>query len=109
MQRVESEDLASRKSSIADDTNEVTSAEVDETIAMSLRAVVHGADGSEFADELTGWVRAELVTAEGIAITRDEFRRRLEALKACYAGRAVQLHVSEAVDRLDVLVCNRLL
>lgn len=85
----------------------ITGAEVDENIAMALRAVVFGNHREPFAEELAQWVRDGLVTTEGVVLTREEFRRRLEAQKMRYAGRAEQMKISEAADELEVKVLNQ--
>jgi hypothetical protein len=87
----------------------ITGAEVDENIRMALRAISlnlsapldHEAVAADpFVEELSSWIKARLVTTEGVELSRDEFRRRLECEKARYAGRAESSKVSEAADRL---------
>lgn len=106
------------ESAKAEHTNisEISASEVDENIAMALRAIAKRLSASPgaltgepepFADELALWVREGLITAEGVKLTREEFRRRLEALKARFAGQAVRLRISEAADQLEADVLNR--
>jgi malate synthase len=54
--------------------------------------------------ELWQWVKREVPLAGGIHLTRDEFRRRLEAERARFAGQAERGRLQDACELLEKLV-----
>src|SRR5262249_8487868 len=56
--------------------------------------------------QLWQWVRREVILVEGSRLSRAEFRRRLEAERARFAGHAERDRLSDACDLLESLVLS---
>lgn len=92
------------------------SSDIDQAISVALASISHAlqtspeeslaaqADGLAASEKIQEWVVESVETGDGVVLTRDEFRRRLESLRARFAGQAERLRVGDACERLETLV-----
>jgi malate synthase len=75
--------------------------------AVAINNLMEDAATAEIARaELWQWVKHEVTLTEGTRLTRNEFRRRLEAERARFAGEAERGRLEEACNILERLVLS---
>lgn len=96
--------------------NEISSHDIDRLIEHALASISSvlqtspeeslGAqtDGLAASERLMNWIEDEIETCDGVVLTREEFRRRLESLRARHAGHAERFRLNESCERLEQLV-----
>jgi hypothetical protein len=100
-------------------SHRISSHNVDETIQRALTAISHAlqaspeeslaaqADGLAASETLLNWIIEAVETSDGVVLTRDEFRRRLESNRARHAGHAERFRLKDSCERLEQLVLRR--
>jgi|GEM_PF-6103443 len=96
--------------------NKISSHEIDEAIEKALACISQAlqtspeeslaaqADGLAMSEQLVNWIDGEVETTDGVVLTRDEFRRRLESNRARHAGHAERFRLNDSCERLEQLV-----
>lgn len=104
---------------MTDSVPALLSRQIDGTIESALAAISHAlqtspeealaaqADVLAAAEKLWEWVDEQVTTVDGVQLTRDEFRRRLESERARHAGEAERLRLNESCAELERLVLGR--
>ncbi len=96
--------------------HEISSTDIDQTIETALHSISQSlqtspeesiaahADGLAASEKLMNWIDDQIETSDGVVLTRDEFRRRLESNRARHAGHAERFRLHDSCERLEKLV-----